>query len=155
MLLHGKTNENRIFSLCPKSKRFLGSTEIWTRIAGFRVLSANHYTIQPVVEQRPIEAKLIWRNGSGKSCPLEIYHLTSLETTISKILTRYGRSHLGLGLRLRTRLSLCLSLSPLSLSLWPFDLLRNNHVQNPDQKWEEMRIRLASYINIWLCQENA
>ena len=25
----------------------LGSTEIWTRIAGFRVLSANHYTIEP------------------------------------------------------------------------------------------------------------
>ena len=24
-----------------------GSTEIWTRIAGFRVLSANHYTIEP------------------------------------------------------------------------------------------------------------
>ena len=26
----------------------LGSTEIWTRIAGFRVQSANHYTIEPV-----------------------------------------------------------------------------------------------------------
>ena len=25
-----------------------GSTEIWTRIAGFRVLSANHYTIEPI-----------------------------------------------------------------------------------------------------------
>ena len=25
----------------------LGSTEIWTRIAGFRVQSANHYTIEP------------------------------------------------------------------------------------------------------------
>ena len=24
-----------------------GSTEIWTRIAGFRVQSANHYTIEP------------------------------------------------------------------------------------------------------------
>ena len=24
-----------------------GSTEIWTRIAGFKVQSANHYTIEP------------------------------------------------------------------------------------------------------------
>ena len=28
-------------------KALLGSTEIWTRIAGFRVLSANHYTMEP------------------------------------------------------------------------------------------------------------
>ena len=28
-------------------KKVLGSTEIWTRIAGFRVLSANHYTMEP------------------------------------------------------------------------------------------------------------
>ena len=27
--------------------KYSGSTEIWTRIAGFRVLSANHYTIEP------------------------------------------------------------------------------------------------------------
>ena len=30
-----------------KKSEKLGSTEIWTRIAGFRVLSANHYTIEP------------------------------------------------------------------------------------------------------------
>ena len=30
---------------CKKEKA--GSTEIWTRIAGFRVQSANHYTIEP------------------------------------------------------------------------------------------------------------
>ena len=30
-------------------KDSLGSTEIWTRIAGFRVLSANHYTIEPQI----------------------------------------------------------------------------------------------------------
>ncbi len=30
----------------------LGSTEIWTRIAGFRVQSANHYTIEPVTNIR-------------------------------------------------------------------------------------------------------
>ena len=30
----------------------LGSTEIWTRIAGFRVQSANHYTIGPVTNIR-------------------------------------------------------------------------------------------------------
>ena len=28
-------------------KTVAGSTEIWTRIAGFRVQSANHYTIEP------------------------------------------------------------------------------------------------------------
>ena len=28
-------------------KKTSGSTEIWTRIAGFRVLSANHYTMEP------------------------------------------------------------------------------------------------------------
>ena len=28
----------------------LGSTEIWTRIAGFRVQSANHYTIEPYMQ---------------------------------------------------------------------------------------------------------
>ena len=39
----------------------LGSTEIWTRIAGFKVQSANHYTIEPVVSAhftRPIDG--IW-----------------------------------------------------------------------------------------------
>ena len=30
-----------------RQKCWSGSTEIWTRIAGFRVLSANHYTIEP------------------------------------------------------------------------------------------------------------
>ena len=30
-----------------KKNKNSGSTEIWTRIAGFRVLSANHYTIEP------------------------------------------------------------------------------------------------------------
>ena len=29
--------------------KYSGSTEIWTRIAGFRVLSANHYTIEPLM----------------------------------------------------------------------------------------------------------
>ena len=28
-------------------QNLVGSTEIWTRIAGFRVLSANHYTMEP------------------------------------------------------------------------------------------------------------
>ena len=29
----------------------LGSTEIWTRIAGFKVQSANHYTIEPNIDE--------------------------------------------------------------------------------------------------------
>ena len=37
-----------------------GSTEIWTRIAGFRVLSANHYTIEPNIEQVTQEVELIY-----------------------------------------------------------------------------------------------
>ena len=32
-------------------KSEVGSTEIWTRIAGFKVLSANHYTIEPMYER--------------------------------------------------------------------------------------------------------
>ncbi len=30
------------------TKNILGSTEIWTRIAGFKVQSANHYTMEPL-----------------------------------------------------------------------------------------------------------
>ena len=36
-------DDNFVFSILLKT----GSTEIWTRIAGFRVQSANHYTIEP------------------------------------------------------------------------------------------------------------
>ena len=42
-----------IWTCSPRKKteamfwKYSGSTEIWTRIAGFRVLSANHYTIEP------------------------------------------------------------------------------------------------------------
>ena len=31
-----------------KKHKNLGSTEIWTRIAGFKVQSANHYTMEPL-----------------------------------------------------------------------------------------------------------
>ena len=34
-----------------RQKCLSGSTETWTRIAGFRVLSANHYTIEPQTPQ--------------------------------------------------------------------------------------------------------
>ena len=30
-----------------RKKKYQGPTEIWTRIAGFKVQSANHYTIEP------------------------------------------------------------------------------------------------------------
>ena len=36
-----------IFFLEKKRKISLGPTEIWTRIAGFKVQSANHYTMGP------------------------------------------------------------------------------------------------------------
>ena len=34
-------------SLQCEQKKNLGPTEIWTRIAGFKVQSANHYTMGP------------------------------------------------------------------------------------------------------------
>ena len=32
---------------CHSQKKYAGPAEIWTRIAGFRVQSANHYTMGP------------------------------------------------------------------------------------------------------------
>ena len=40
------------------SKNYQGSTEIWTRIAGFKVQSANHYTIEPWHVQLFLQTKL-------------------------------------------------------------------------------------------------
>ena len=34
-------------TVAPRSQVWKGSTEIWTRIAGFKVQSANHYTMGP------------------------------------------------------------------------------------------------------------
>ena len=39
-------------TVAPRSQVSIGSTEIWTRIAGFRVQSANHYTIRPYIMAR-------------------------------------------------------------------------------------------------------
>ena len=36
-------------TVAPRSRTESGSTEIWTRIAGFKVQSANHYTMGPCV----------------------------------------------------------------------------------------------------------
>ena len=36
-----------------------GSTEIWTRIAGFRVLSANHYTMEPCLFSKIVFEALV------------------------------------------------------------------------------------------------
>ncbi len=41
---------NEVDGTSVKQNTYLGSTEIWTRIAGFRVLSANHYTMEPCGE---------------------------------------------------------------------------------------------------------
>ena len=43
-------------TVAPRSQVVSGSTEIWTRIAGFKVQSANHYTIEP----------LCWEDLSGQ-----------------------------------------------------------------------------------------
>ena len=48
-------------SWAAKGKVWLGSTEIWTRIAGFRVQSANHYTTGPMYPY--LSLSLLWRLG--------------------------------------------------------------------------------------------
>ena len=41
---------DEIFGTVEKNKKYrIGPTEIWTRIAGFRVQSANHYTMGPLL----------------------------------------------------------------------------------------------------------
>ena len=46
-------------SLYTKVQKYMtGSTEIWTRIAGFKVQSANHYTIEPYLQFDGIKLKL-------------------------------------------------------------------------------------------------
>ena len=40
-------------------KKMLGPTEIWTRIAGFRVQSANHYTIGPLMFKHILSVHLV------------------------------------------------------------------------------------------------
>ena len=50
-------------------KYMLGSTETRTRIAGFRVQSANHYTIEPII-----------RHGLTKSCK-EVAIIKNTQTT--------------------------------------------------------------------------
>ena len=42
-------------TVAPRSQDIWGSTEIWTRIAGFKVQSANHYTIEPTMAVGQIE----------------------------------------------------------------------------------------------------
>ena len=41
-------------TVAPRSRTESGSTEIWTRIAGFKVQSANHYTMEPRVSQQQV-----------------------------------------------------------------------------------------------------
>ena len=43
----GATSNRCFFPSWSQNKSWIGSTEIWTRIAGFRVQSANHYTMEP------------------------------------------------------------------------------------------------------------
>ena len=40
-------NLEAVLARIEKRKEVVGPTEIWTRIAGFRVQSANHYTMGP------------------------------------------------------------------------------------------------------------
>ena len=43
----GVVSQTMSLAFALKSDKKEGSTEIWTRIAGFKVQSANHYTIEP------------------------------------------------------------------------------------------------------------
>ena len=45
-----------------KKKYFWGPTEIWTRIAGFKVQSANHYTMGPCVTCD--SASMVYKSGT-------------------------------------------------------------------------------------------
>ena len=47
----GATSNRCFFPSWSQNKSWIGSTEIWTRIAGFRVQSANHYTMEPFLCQ--------------------------------------------------------------------------------------------------------
>ena len=56
-------------------KIYLGSTEIRTRIAGFKVQSANHYTIEPAVGSRAKLRSQIYIRGCGQTFQLHSYQL--------------------------------------------------------------------------------
>ena len=47
-------------------KIMTGSTEIWTRIAGFKVQSANHYTIEPYIMHVGMKLKSSVSESHGK-----------------------------------------------------------------------------------------
>ena len=46
-MVYEKNDKDKKTSKRKKKLRVRGPTEIWTRIAGFRVQSANHYTMGP------------------------------------------------------------------------------------------------------------
>ena len=48
-------------TVAPRSQMQQGSTEIWTRIAGFKVQSANHYTMEPPPRSLLKFLKHIWQ----------------------------------------------------------------------------------------------
>ena len=48
-------------TVAPRSQMQQGSTEIWTRIAGFKVQSANHYTMEPPLRYLVKFLKQIWQ----------------------------------------------------------------------------------------------
>ena len=47
MCTHMSMYHEKVFTPAPNKKNHEGPTEIWTRITGFRVQSANHYTMGP------------------------------------------------------------------------------------------------------------
>ena len=48
-----------------KERKVKGPTETWTRIAGFKVQSANHYTMGPWTMVGTCYVQVLWEN-SGK-----------------------------------------------------------------------------------------
>ena len=80
-------------------KKILGSTEIWTRIAGFKVQSANHYTIEPQL--------VCWIHFLGQDYQLSV-RLLSRALSLSKLfgthllIIRKTKKNLLVSCRVRT-----------------------------------------------------
>ena len=82
-----------------KRVKMIGSTEIWTRIAGFKVQSANHYTIEPQL--------VCWIHFLGQDYQLSV-RLLSRALSLSKLfgthllIIRKTKKNLLVSCRVRT-----------------------------------------------------
>ena len=66
-----------------KGAKMLGPTEIWTRIAGFKVQSANHYTIEPKDKKKGNNhiGHIIMQKANAVSCRVRTGDLVRVKHT--------------------------------------------------------------------------